>query len=77
MKPNFSQAAVTCKKMGLGQFAAIDSTKNTESADKYGITGFPTLKLFSNGRFKIDYHGSRTTDSLIKFMENNKPKDEL
>ena len=39
--------------------AKVDATENKLSAEEYGIEGFPTLKLFINGR-AVDFKGGRT-----------------
>lgn len=59
--------------------AAVDTTVNTIVSEKFGIKGFPTLKYFESGSFKIDYNGKRTADDLFGFVRNagTQTKDEL
>ena len=49
------QPPVTCVK--------IDATVETKTADKYQVYGFPTLKLFIDGK-PIDYTGGRTAEAM-------------
>lgn len=52
-----------------GMLAAIDASKESEIAGKFGVKGFPTLKFFENGEFKFDVK-LRETEAIVKFMEN-------
>lgn len=71
MKPDFSKAAQIVADGKYGILAAVDSTKNPESQEKYKIDGFPKLKYFENGVFKRDYKGARTTDDLVAFVKSS------
>ena len=57
------------------KIAKVDSTIHKEFSGKYGIEGFPTLKLFVNGE-PIDYSGERTKDAITSFI-SNKIKSEI
>lgn len=52
-----------------GLLAALDASKESEVASKYGVKGYPTLKYFENGEFKFDVK-LRDTDPIVTFMEN-------
>lgn len=70
LKPKYEAAAVKLKNKNIpGLLAAVDSTKEAELASKFGVKGYPTLKLFENGEFKFDVK-LRETDAIVKFMEN-------
>lgn len=43
--------------------------KNKSIAQKFNVTGFPTLKLFINGEAQ-DYNGARTMDGMKKEIMN-------
>jgi len=45
----------------------IDASAHTVAAGTYGVRGFPTLKLFSNGIPK-DYEGERTSMAMIQWL---------
>jgi protein disulfide-isomerase-like protein len=70
LRPKFEAAAVKMKNKNVaGMLAAIDASKESEVASKYGVRGFPTLKFFEYGEFKFDVN-LRETDAIVKFMEN-------
>ncbi len=47
----------------------IDADENKKIGNKYGIKGFPTLKLFSpNSDSPEDYEGGRDFDSLVSYV---------
>lgn len=71
MMPNYSKAAKDMKDKGVKvRLAAIDCSANLVTSDKYEITAFPTLKLFSNGKFMSNYTGGRTYEDLMTYAKN-------
>jgi len=49
--------------------AKVDATVHNELATKYGVQGFPTLKLFVNGE-PIDYSsGARDKDAMLSWLK--------
>ena len=48
----------------------VDATadSNKKLAQKYGVKGFPTLKLFRGNEMEDDYSGGRDTFDLVEFM---------
>lgn len=52
------------KIVKIGVMDASDE-KNKSMAQKFSVTGFPTLKVFINGEAK-DYTGARTADAMKK-----------
>lgn len=76
MAEDFSKAATALK--GKAVLADVDATVEESLALKYNVEGFPTLKLFMNGKELTDYKGGRDYDSMVKFVENaKKPAFEL
>lgn len=69
MAPDFKEAATELK--GKATLVDVDATVEKSLAEKYGIRGFPTLKLFSNGELLSDYKGSRTKDDIVKYIERS------
>lgn len=67
MAGDFKEAAEELK--GKATLVDLDATEEKDIAQKYGIRGFPTLKLFSKGEVISDYKGGRTKDALIKYIE--------
>ena len=45
----------------------VDATKESELAGRFGVNGYPTLKLFRNGKAS-DYKGGREEDTIVKYM---------
>ena len=37
----------------------VDCTVETSTCQKFGVTGYPTLKIFKNGEFSKAYDGPR------------------
>eukprot|EP00826_Nyctotherus_ovalis_P039438 TRINITY_DN3795_c0_g1_i1.p1 TRINITY_DN3795_c0_g1~~TRINITY_DN3795_c0_g1_i1.p1 ORF type:complete len:489 (-),score=160.67 TRINITY_DN3795_c0_g1_i1:133-1599(-) len=67
--PEYEKAAKIFKEQGKSfVLADLDATENKETAEKYKIEGFPTVKLFINGT-PIDYNGERTAEQVISFIE--------
>jgi protein disulfide-isomerase A6 len=49
--------------------AKVDATVHKKVASKYGIKGFPTIKLFPKGGQKPkEYNGGRTKNEFLKFL---------
>lgn len=49
--------------------AKVDATEEKALGEKFGVTGYPTLKYFPKGSTEAeDYSGGRTEDDLIKFL---------
>lgn len=46
--------------------AKVDADKFKELGERYGVTGYPTLKLFTKGQTKpTDFTGGREENSMI------------
>ncbi|XP_055946978.1 protein disulfide-isomerase A5-like [Argiope bruennichi] len=73
MKPEFESAAQQMKEQDIpGVLAAVDAIKAKTIADRFKITGYPTLKYFKRGEFQFDVN-FRTADKIVEFM--NDPKE--
>jgi protein disulfide-isomerase-like protein len=55
--------------IGIGK---INVDKHKDVGNKVGVRGFPTLKLFKNGKAVADYSGQRNVSSFKKFIESHK-----
>ena len=45
----------------------MDCTEQADLCGEYGVTGYPTLKVFRNG-VPTDYSGPRKADGIISYM---------
>jgi protein disulfide-isomerase-like protein len=52
-------------------FVKVDADKNQALCEKYNVSGFPTLKLFINGREDKTYEGPRNAKAFIKWLDQN------
>lgn len=50
--------------------AKVDCTAETKVCGKYGVSGYPTLKIFKNGEKTDDYNGPREADGIVKYMRS-------
>uniref|UniRef100_A0A3P8WVA1 protein disulfide-isomerase n=1 Tax=Cynoglossus semilaevis TaxID=244447 RepID=A0A3P8WVA1_CYNSE len=75
LSPEFEKAASRLK--GTVRFAKVDCTSQTETCSRFGITGFPTLKIFRNGRDSGLYDGPRTTDGISQYMKKQTGPDSV
>jgi len=78
LKPIYEEVATELKDKV--KVAALDATENQIQANKYGVKGFPTIKLFVNGEAE-DYNGGRTKEELVQFalakLDENAPAPEV
>ncbi len=69
MKDDWDAAAkVLSDQKGL-LVGEVDATVETKLRDRFDIRGFPTIKLFVDGKPVADYTGERTTDALVAFVK--------
>nr|UMA82694.1 venom-related protein disulfide isomerase [Conus ebraeus]UMA83026.1 venom-related protein disulfide isomerase [Conus ebraeus]DAZ86371.1 TPA_inf: venom-related protein PDI [Conus ebraeus] len=65
LAPHWKQAATDLK--GKVKVCAIDATKNTVTAQKYGVEGFPRIISFMSGVRGEDYNGGHTTSDIVEW----------
>ncbi|XP_076751589.1 disulfide-isomerase A3 [Xylocopa sonorina] len=71
LKPEYAKAA----EMLLGNdpsitLAKVDCTDSgKDTCNKYSVSGYPTLKIFSKGDFVSDYNGPREAAGIAKYMK--------
>jgi protein disulfide isomerase family A protein 3 len=46
----------------------VDCTAEKATCDKFGVSGFPTLKIFRHGEVSQDYDGPREAEGIVKYM---------
>lgn len=54
---------------GLYHVAEVDCTVNVKTANKFGIRGYPTIKLIEGENAPIEYRGARDVSSWTKFLK--------
>ncbi|XP_056150023.1 protein disulfide-isomerase A6 [Lampris incognitus] len=83
LEPEWAAAASAVKeqtkdKIHLG---AVDATVHQGLASRYGIRGFPTIKIFRKGEEPEDYQGGRSRSEIISramdLFSDNAPPPEL
>uniref|UniRef100_A0A0N5AJ78 Protein disulfide-isomerase n=1 Tax=Syphacia muris TaxID=451379 RepID=A0A0N5AJ78_9BILA len=74
LAPEYEKAAKRIKAQNLDiALVEVDATSEKSLADKFGVSGFPTLKVLRYGR-RFDYSGPREADGIVKYMiEQSKP----
>jgi len=69
LAPNFAKAATALK--GTAKLASVDCTVEKDLCSRYGVQGFPTLKVFRNTgdiAKPAEYQGGRTDKDIIKYL---------
>lgn len=69
LAPNFAKAATALK--GTAKLASVDCTVEKDLCSRFGIQGFPTLKVFRNSgdiNKPADYQGGRSDSDIIKYI---------
>uniref|UniRef100_A0A0E0KYP1 protein disulfide-isomerase n=1 Tax=Oryza punctata TaxID=4537 RepID=A0A0E0KYP1_ORYPU len=69
LAPIYEKLASVYKQDEGVVIANLDADKHTALAEKYGVSGFPTLKFFPKGnKAGEDYDGGRDLDDFVKFI---------
>lgn len=63
LAPHFKKAATALK--GVVKVGAVDCDDHKDLAGKFGVQGFPTIKIFT-GKDKTDYNGERTAKAIVE-----------
>ncbi|XP_051577765.1 protein disulfide isomerase family A, member 7 [Myxocyprinus asiaticus] len=67
LAPEYETAATKLK--GAVPLAKVDCTVNSETCERFGVNGYPTLKIFRNGEEAESYDGPRTADGIVSYMK--------
>ncbi|CAH2103869.1 unnamed protein product [Euphydryas editha] len=71
IKPEFEKAATKIKNEKIkGILAAVDATKESDLASRFGVKGYPTLKYFNKGEYKYDAGHARQEEQIIEFIKS-------
>lgn len=84
LEPEWAAAAseVAEQTKGKVKLGAVDATVHQGLSSRYGIRGFPTIKIFQKGEEPVDYEGGRTKADIVAraldlFSENAPPPEIL
>jgi len=71
LAPEYEEAATKLKVNDPPiPLAKVDCTEGGKgTCSKYGVSGYPTLKIFRNGEFSQDYQGSRDSAGIVQYMK--------
>jgi len=82
LAPHWQSAASELK--GKVKLGAVDATVHTVIAGRFGIRGFPTIKMFPSGKKDpegVEYDGGRTSGDIVKYalekLAENVPAPEI
>jgi len=67
LAPEYEKAA--SELWGKVSLAKVDCTENQPICDRYGVQGFPTIKLFRKDGSVSDYEAGRTAPEIVKFLK--------
>lgn len=68
LKPDYEKAATALK--GIAKVGAVNADEHQSLGSKYGIQGFPTIKIFGADSKPEDYNGSRTAAGIVNAALN-------
>lgn len=73
LAPEYEKAATTLKNndppVPLAKVDCVGEGK--ETCGKYGVSGYPTLKIFRGGEVSQDYDGPRDADGIVGYMKKH------
>jgi protein disulfide isomerase family A protein 3 len=67
LAPEYAKAATTLVKDNV-RLAKVDATVESELGSRFGVTGYPTLKVFRQGTAS-DYKGPRDAAGIASYMQ--------
>ncbi|XP_014808192.1 PREDICTED: protein disulfide-isomerase A3 [Calidris pugnax] len=67
LAPEYESAATRLK--GIVPLVKVDCTANSNTCNKYGVSGYPTLKIFRDGEEAGTYDGPRTADGIVSHLK--------
>jgi len=70
LAPEYEKAAMMMdSKSSKAKLAKVDATAAPLAREEYGVTGFPTMKVFKGGKIHEEkYKGARTAISIANYM---------
>jgi len=72
LEPAYEQFAKVFENDAEATIARVDCDANRDACQKYGVSGYPTLKWFPSGQkdSPVDYDSERTLDALVSFVND-------
>ncbi|KAJ1180173.1 hypothetical protein NDU88_005397 [Pleurodeles waltl] len=67
LAPEYESAATRLK--GVVSLAKVDCTAHSNTCNKFGVSGYPTLKIFRDGEESGSYDGPRTADGIVSTLK--------
>jgi len=72
LAPDWEKLAAAFKSDREVVIANVDADKHKSIGEKYGVSGFPTLKFFpKDNKAGVAYEGSRDLEALVKYVNDN------
>eukprot|EP00835_Amoeboradix_gromovi_P005460 NODE_514_length_7360_cov_0.614378.p2 type:complete len:513 gc:universal NODE_514_length_7360_cov_0.614378:435-1973(+) len=68
LKPEYEAAAKVLWDQEKAPLVKVDCTEDKEVCDRFGVEGFPTLKVFSKNKKPTTYEGERTKDGVVDYI---------
>lgn len=69
LAPEYEKAATTLAADDPPiPLAKVDCPANNALCSEYGVTGYPTLKIFRGGEYSSDYQGPRSAEGIVSYM---------
>lgn len=76
VKPTLSEVALQLHEDGdKSKIVVIDASENGKVGQEFGIKGFPTIKLFVNGKVSEEFNLARTKEAFLKFIKEAAAKE--
>jgi thioredoxin-like negative regulator of GroEL len=74
MAPTWEELATIQKEAKAFGVAKVDCTIEKDLGSQYGVRGFPTIKLFKDGKFVTDHKGARSIEGFTQFVQEESSK---
>jgi len=73
LAPEYEKAATSLKNNDPPvPLAKVDCTEaGKDTCSQYGVSGYPTLKIFRGGEMSADYDGPRDAAGIVNYMKKN------
>ncbi|GMR42615.1 hypothetical protein PMAYCL1PPCAC_12810 [Pristionchus mayeri] len=68
LAPEYEKAAQKLKAQGSKiKLGKVDATVEKKLGEQYGVSGYPTMKIFRNGK-RFEYNGPREANGITQYM---------